>query len=91
MPSVTPSTPDQSSFFGTSPTGRILGAASRDRRGSQADDLVTAQGLEKGLEAAAHQAAQDRTVDLHLADPRRPLDLLGRRDADETDFHSLCR
>ncbi len=62
-----------------------------DRRGTEADDLVTAQRLEKGLKAAAHQAAQDRTVNLHLADSGRPLYLLGRRCADEADFHSLCR
>lgn len=52
---------------------------------------MTAQRLEKGLKAAAHQAAHDRTVDLHLADSGRPLYLLGRRYADEADFHSLSR
>jgi hypothetical protein len=52
---------------------------------------MTAQRLEKGLKAAAHQAAHDQTVDFHLADPGRPLDLPGRRYADETDFHSLRR
>ncbi len=62
-----------------------------DRGGSEAHDLVTAQGLEKRLKAAAHQAAQDRTVNFHVADSGRPLDLLGRRCADEADFHSLCR
>lgn len=62
-----------------------------DRRGTEAHDLVTAQGLEKGLETAAHQAAQDRTVNFHRADPGCPLYLLGRRYADEADFHSLCR
>ena len=62
-----------------------------DRRGTEAHDLVTAQRLEKGLEATAHQAAHDRTVNFHLADSGRPLDLTGRRYADEADFHSLCR
>jgi len=52
---------------------------------------VTAQRLEKGLKAAAYQAAQDRTVNFHLADSGRPLYLLGRRCADEADFHSLGR
>lgn len=65
--------------------------ADRDRRGAEAHDLVTAQRLEKGLKAAAHQAAQDRPVNLHLADSGCPLYLLGRRCADEADFHSLCR
>jgi len=52
---------------------------------------MTAQRLEKGLKAAAHQAAQDRTVNFDLAHSGRPLYLLGRRYADEADFHSLSR
>ena len=40
---------------------------------------MTTQRLEEWLEAAAHQAAQDRALDGHLADSRRPLDLPGRR------------
>jgi hypothetical protein len=59
--------------------------------GTEAHDLVTAQRLEEGLEAAAHEAAHDRTVNFHLADPGCPLDLLSRRCADEADFHSLGR
>jgi len=63
----------------------------RDRRGTEVHDLVTAQRLEKGLKAAAYQAAQDRTVNFDLTDSGRPLYLLGRRCADEADFHSLGR
>jgi hypothetical protein len=51
---------------------------------------VTTQRLEEGLEAAAHQAAQDLSVDLNLADTRCPLDLPSGRDADEADFDALC-
>ena len=61
------------------------------RTGTEADDLVTAQRLEKGLKAAADQAAHGPAVNFDLADSGRPLYLLGRRYADETDFHSLCR
>jgi hypothetical protein len=52
---------------------------------------VTAQRLQKGLKAAAHQAVHDLTVDCHFADSGRPLYLLGRRHANEADFHSLSR
>ena len=52
---------------------------------------MTAQRLEKGLKAAADQAAHGPAVNFDLADSGRPLYLLGRRYADETDFHSLCR
>jgi hypothetical protein len=63
----------------------------RDRTGTEADDLVTAQRLEEGLEAAAHEAAHGPAVNFHVADAGRPLDLPGRRYADEADFHSLSR
>ena len=39
------------------------------RRGGQADDLVDVQRFEKWLNAAADEATQSRSVDLHLADP----------------------
>jgi hypothetical protein len=52
---------------------------------------VTAQRLEKWLKAAEDKAAQDWTVDLHLAHPGRALYLPERRDADECDLHSLYR
>jgi hypothetical protein len=52
---------------------------------------MTAQRLEKGLKAAAHQAAQGRTVNVHFADAGRPLDLLRWRRADEADFDALSR
>jgi len=46
---------------------------------------VTAQRLQEGLEAAADHAAQDRAVDLHVADPGRARYLPGRSGADEPD------
>lgn len=52
---------------------------------------MTSQRLEEGLEAAAHQAAQDMPVNLHLADAGRPLDLANGGDTDEGDVHALCR
>jgi hypothetical protein len=52
---------------------------------------VTTQRLEEWLEAAAHHAAQDRTINLNIADSGRPLYLFGRRYADEADFHALGR
>jgi len=50
---------------------------------------VAAKRLEKWLEAAMHLAAQDPTLDLHLADTRGALDLQRRRNADEGDLDSL--
>src|SRR6195256_2815042 len=55
----------------------------------QADDFVTAQGLEKWLKAAADHTAQRGTIDFDLADSRRTRDLLGRGHAHETHLHSL--
>ena len=52
---------------------------------------MTAQCLQKWLKAAVDDAAQDWTVDLHPADSRRALDLLGGRGADETDLDVLYR
>jgi hypothetical protein len=52
---------------------------------------VTTQGLEKWLKAAADQAAQDWTVNFHLADARGTLDLLDGRGADKTDLYPLYR
>ena len=46
-------------------------------------DLVTSKRFEERLEAAEHGAAQDSTLDLHLADAQGPLDLSRRRRADE--------
>ena len=65
-----------------------------DRRGTgrhrrEADDLVTTQRLEERLEAAAHEATQDRALDGHVADSRRPLDLPGRRCAHEADLDAV--
>jgi len=50
---------------------------------------VAAQRLEKWLEAAVHRAAQGPTLDFDLADTKRALDLLRRRNADERDLDSL--
>jgi hypothetical protein len=50
---------------------------------------VTAQRLEKWLEAAMHRAAQGPTQDLHLADAEGALDHLRGRSADEGDLDSL--
>jgi len=50
---------------------------------------VAAKRLEKWLEAAMHRAAQDPTMDLHLADTRGARDLLRGRNADEGDLDSL--
>jgi hypothetical protein len=50
---------------------------------------VAAQGLEKRLNAAVDRAAEDRTVDLDLADTGRALDPAQGWDADELDLDSL--
>jgi hypothetical protein len=50
---------------------------------------MTSQRLEKWLEAAEDKAAQDGTVNFHRADSRRTFDLLGGRNADESDVDSL--
>jgi hypothetical protein len=68
-----------------------LRGTERNGTSTEADDLVTPQRLEEGLEAAAHQAANGPAVNFHVADAGRPLDLPGRRGADETDFDSLGR
>jgi hypothetical protein len=52
---------------------------------------MTAQRLEKWLEAAGDEAAHDLTVDVDLADAGGPLDLPCRRRAHETDFDPLDR
>src|SRR5215813_15081755 len=57
----------------------------------EADDLVAAQRLQEGLEAAADHAAQDRAVDLHVADAGRARYLRGGGGADETDLDSPYR
>jgi hypothetical protein len=57
----------------------------------KAHDLVTAQRLEERLKAAVDQAAQDKTVDFHIADSCRPLHAHDWRSADETDLNALYR
>jgi hypothetical protein len=52
---------------------------------------VTAQRLEKWLEAAGDEAAHGLTVDVDLADAGRPLDLPHGGRAGKTDFDSLDR
>src|SRR5215472_12695381 len=52
---------------------------------------MTAQRLEERLEAAADQAPQHRALGLDLADARRALHLLSRRDPDEADLDSPNR
>ena len=52
---------------------------------------MAAQGLQEWLKAAQDKAAQGRTVNLHLADPRCALDRSDGRSADETDLHPLYR
>jgi hypothetical protein len=52
---------------------------------------MTAERLEKWLKAATHQAAQDDTVYLDLANSRSPHDLLGRWGTDKADLHPLHR
>ncbi len=57
----------------------------------EAEDLVAAKRLQKWLKAAGHNAAQGRTVNLHLADSRRSGNLPDGDRADESDLHSLDR
>jgi hypothetical protein len=52
---------------------------------------VAAKRLQEGLKAAAHGAAEGPAVNLDLDDAGRPLDLAGRRHADEEHLHSLER
>jgi hypothetical protein len=50
---------------------------------------VAAKRLEKWLEAAMHGAAQDSTLDLHLAHAEGDLDLMRGWRADEGNLDSL--
>ena len=50
---------------------------------------MAAKRLEEWLEAAVHRAAQDPTLDLHLADAEGSLDLSRRRNPDEGDLDML--
>lgn len=52
---------------------------------------MAAEGVEKRLKAAENAAAKERTIDLHLADSGRPLNLSCGRRADETDLDQLYR
>src|ERR1700682_2272324 len=74
-------------FVASSGACTVLHSFVEDRL--QADDVVTAEGLEKWLKTAADHTAQGFTIDFDLADPRRPRDLLGRGHAHETHLHSL--
>lgn len=50
---------------------------------------MAAKRLEKWLEAAVHRAAQNPTLDLHLADTEGALDLVHGRNPDEGHLDSL--
>jgi len=62
-----------------------------DRGRGEADDFVTAQRLQQRLKASGYQAAQERTVNLDIADAGRTLNPPGRRGADEADLYSPDR
>jgi hypothetical protein len=49
---------------------------------------MAVQRLQEGLKTSGHQAAQERTVDLDIADAGRALNPPGRGGADEADLNS---
>ena len=67
----------------------VTSGRSVDLDGGEAGDLVAADRLQEGLDAAVDQAAERVTVHLDVADPGSDLDRTARRGPGEGDLDAM--